>query len=79
MTPIQLGGLRGKIEGERRILIKFIKAQFGDAGSGMLEEVAHLTDLDLLDGLTDKLFQVSRIEEARKLVKEAFLEQSKLN
>jgi hypothetical protein len=73
------GKLEGEIVGERRILSKFIKAQFGEAGAGMVEQVAQLTDLALLDRLTDQLFPVSRIDEAQKLVEEAFKDQNMLN
>ncbi len=67
--------LKGKIEGERRILSKFIKAQFGEVSNGMLEQVAGLANLELLDRLTDQLFQISNFEEAVKLVNEAYEEQ----
>jgi putative sterol carrier protein len=66
------GKIQGKIEGEKKILKKFIQAHFGEASKGMLEQVACLTDLDILDHLTDQLFRNSDIEVARRLVNEAY-------
>jgi hypothetical protein len=73
------GKIEGKIEGEHTILGKFIKAQFGEASDVIIAKLLYLTDLDLLDRLTDRLFLVTRIEEARKLVDEAFKEQQSIN
>jgi hypothetical protein len=73
------GKLEGKLEGERTILCKFIKAQFGSASNEMVEQITCITNLDLVDRLTDQLFSVSRIEEARKLVEEAFKNQKMEN
>ena len=69
------GKIEGKIEGERRILCKFIKVQFGEASNEMLEQIASLTDSELLDRMSDQLFQVSNFEEAYKIVHEAYKEQ----
>ena len=69
------GKLEGKLEGERTILIKFIKAQFGTASKEIIEQIASLTNIELVDSLTDQLFSVFRIEEARKLVAEAYQKQ----
>lgn len=73
------GKIEGEIEGERKILGKFIKSQFGEASRGMIEQLACLTDLDVLDRLTDRLFQVTLLEEALKLVDEAYKEQQTIN
>lgn len=40
--------------GERTILGKFIKAQFGEASHAIIAQLADLTDLDLLERLTDR-------------------------
>jgi hypothetical protein len=46
----------------------FIQAHFGEASRGMLEQIGYLTDVDILEHLTDKLFQNSDFEEANKLI-----------
>ncbi|QGQ93574.1 transposase [Paenibacillus psychroresistens] len=64
--------LNGELKGEQKILKKFLKAHFGDDSRVMLEQIDHLTDLDILEQLTDQLFQNSDFSEAKKLVSEAY-------
>ncbi|AZN42742.1 transposase [Paenibacillus albus] len=72
------GQIAGAIEGERKIVSKFIKSQFSDASSEMLRQLEQIADLDILDRLSDRLFQVRRSEDAQKLVDEAYQEQQQL-
>jgi len=72
------GKLEGELEGERKILKKFLQAHFGEASKDMLEQIDHLTDLDILEQLTDQLFQNSDFTEAKKQVNEAYDKQRSL-
>lgn len=72
------GKIEGKIEGERKILGKFIQAHFGEVSRGMLEQIGYLTDLDIIEHLTDQLFQNSDFEEAKTLINKAYDKQRSL-
>jgi hypothetical protein len=72
------GQREGELNGERKILKKFIQAHFGEESSDMLEQIDYLTDLSILEQLTDQLFQNSNCTEAKKLVLEAYDKQQAL-
>jgi hypothetical protein len=73
------GKLEGKVEEARKFISKFIQAQFEDESKEMLAKVVLLTNLDILERLADRLFRYSGLEEAKRLVEEAFEEQKTLN
>lgn len=75
---IKKGLEKGKIEEACTFISKFIRAQFGEGHTEMLENVSKLTNLALLEHLADKLFRISRLEDAQLLVYEAYKEQLNL-
>jgi hypothetical protein len=68
---IEKGIEKGKIEEARSFIHKFIQAQFGVQSKDMVESIASLTNLELLEQLADGLFRISRMEDAQRLVGEA--------
>jgi hypothetical protein len=72
------GKIEGKVEEARKFINKFIQAQFGDESKEMLAMVALLTNLDILERLADRLFRYSGLDEAKRLVTEAFEAQKTL-
>ncbi|MFK7693274.1 Rpn family recombination-promoting nuclease/putative transposase [Paenibacillus sp. HJGM_3] len=65
------GKLEGKLEEARKFINKYLQAQFGEKRADMDNKIANLNDLEQLEQLADRLFRVSRLEEAQQLVNEA--------
>ncbi|HUW63650.1 MAG TPA: Rpn family recombination-promoting nuclease/putative transposase [Spirochaetia bacterium] len=59
---------KGRAEGKAEIINRFLNAKFGDSSVEMQKEVRRLADLDLLDGVLEKLFAAGSLEEARNIV-----------
>jgi hypothetical protein len=73
------GKEKGKLEEAHTFIGKFIKAQFGEDCRDLLAIVDKVRDIELLEKLADVLFRTSRLEEAQKLVNEAYQEQKALD
>jgi hypothetical protein len=75
LKGLKIGKIEGKIEEAQKFINKFIHAQFGDSGANLIETVSALKQLDVLEELADHLFRASNLEEARKIVDEAYKRQ----
>jgi hypothetical protein len=73
------GIIQGRVLGEQKILRKFMEAHFGERSSDLLEQISELTDLDIIENLTDRLFQNSSFEAAKSLIEEAYEKQRLLD
>jgi hypothetical protein len=78
-TAESKGITQGKVLGEQKILKKFMQAHFGESSKGLLDQISQLTDLDIIEYLTDQLFQNSSFEEAKRLIAEAYEKQQLLD
>jgi hypothetical protein len=79
LRGIEKGIEKGKLVEAHTFIGKFIKAQFGEDCRDLLAIVDKVRDIDLLEKLADVLFRTSRLEEAQKLVNEAYQKQNALD
>jgi hypothetical protein len=79
LRGIEKGMEKGKLVEAHTFIGKYIKAQFGEDCRDLLAIVNKVIDIDLLEKLADVLFRTSRLEEAQKLVYEAYQEQRALD
>ena len=65
------GREKGRVEGEINVICKFLKTKFGLSSLSLQKKAQKLIDIDLIDGITEKLFITSSLEEAGGIIEEA--------
>ncbi|WP_425464814.1 Rpn family recombination-promoting nuclease/putative transposase [Paenibacillus piri] len=73
------GKIEGRLEGMIELIRKYMAAHFGESLHDIHDQLAQLTNLELVEQLADRLFRASRPDEARKLVEDTYEAQQKLN
>ena len=61
----------GRVEEEINAICKFLKTKFGLSSLSLQKKAQKLTDIDLIDGVTEKFFITSSLKEAGKIIEEA--------
>ncbi|TCP19298.1 hypothetical protein EV207_16515 [Scopulibacillus darangshiensis] len=64
---------QGRIEEGKMLFCKFLDVQFGKASTSLQEKVKQTDDLSRLNSLTDRIFAVKSLEEAREVIDHTFI------
>ena len=59
------GRKEGVVIAQKKFICKFLNAQFGDASKDLQEKLKRQTDIELLDRLSDKIFEVRDFDGVR--------------
>ncbi len=65
------GKLKGKLEGKLELISKFLKTRFSPESLKLQKKLNSITNIYILDEITEKLFTSSSIEEAKAIIEEA--------
>lgn len=72
------GTLKGKLEGKLELISKFLKTKFSLESLKLQKKLNSITNLDVLDEMTGRLFTSKSIEEAKAIIEEAIEIQEKI-
>ena len=65
------GELKGKLEGKLELISKFLKTRFSPESLKLQKKLNSITNIYILDEITEKLFTSESIEEAKAIIEEA--------
>ncbi len=75
---ISEGMIKGKAEGKIELLCKFLKTKFGLKAFELQKKIRELNDMELIDEITEKLFNAESLEHVGSIIQEAFEIQNKI-
>lgn len=68
---------RAEKNAKQSMLCKYLEAQFGAASAELTAKVKQLTDNQVIEKLSERLFTISQVDEAEQIIQDAVEEESK--
>lgn len=68
---------RAEKNAKQSMLCKYLEAQFGAASVELTAKVKQLTDNQVIEKLSERLFTISQVDEAEQIIQDAVEEESK--
>jgi predicted transposase YdaD len=72
------GELKGKLEGKLELISKFLKTRFSLESLKLQKKLNSITNMEVLDEISGRLFTSKSIEEAKAIIEEAIEIQEKI-